>query len=162
MAVRLLLKKYKKAIRFIYKKYANSGYGRKADTFAAFQVNKMKINITDLWTIRRDYLSKMVSKEELTALIRLVNTVILHNKQETRALEFEGFEHFFMQVAVFSYSKPPNDLRHLPPVHLIQMLINHFRETLAKKGGNTTFFDNPDTTTFGDSEVNDAINERLR
>jgi len=90
------MKKYKKALRYLYKRYANTGYGSKAETFDSFKQKQSKMGISDLWRFRNDFLKDLVTKEELTALIRLVNNVILNTKSETRALDFKGFEHFVL------------------------------------------------------------------
>lgn len=93
----------------------------------------------------------------------MVNSRILGQKQAARiALSKIGFDHFLVQAAILAHSRPPKDLRHLPPVKSMEALIESFKTTLTNNGGNTILFDNPDATAVGDNEVLQDLNRQLR
>ena len=62
LAIKLIMKKYKKAFGYLFKKYANSGYNIKMNTFDGQKSSSSKISITNLWTFRRDFLEGLISK----------------------------------------------------------------------------------------------------
>jgi hypothetical protein len=103
----------------------------------------------------------MISKEEVNALLRLLNTKIL-KKSEIQTLDFEGFQQFLVQMGIFIYSRPPKKLGHMPIHMLVQELMKHFRDTMSKQGRNTILYDDPDSTEMGDKELNKFLNDNLK
>ncbi len=99
LAVQLVMRKYKKLFRWLFKKYTSKGYraaGVKS-TFGGFKKKAKNISLSDLWTLRKDFgLKKFVSKEELNALVRQVNTELVDNKAEVRFLSYKAFKHLFI------------------------------------------------------------------
>ena len=64
--------------------------------------------MNDLWHWRNDFgLAKLLSKEELTSLVRQVNVADEEKEFNTgvRYLDFEGFKKFVIQVAILAFSR---------------------------------------------------------
>ena len=80
-----------------------------------------------------------INKDDLAALIRLINQKTLH-RSSLDTLPFEGFVEFLFQVAIFVYSRPPKDLQHLPPVESMKALVHHFEKVAQVKGENIVLF----------------------
>ena len=117
-AVQLFMRKYAKLWRYLFTKYAHSGYSaKKENNFSELSDKMNRISMAELTKMLKDHdIGKhMVSKEELGTLIRLVN-VKTTQKRELIGLSFEGFQEFFVQTAVHVFSKHPRDLSYLPPV----------------------------------------------
>ena len=64
----------------MFKKYANTGYNLKSNTFDGVKSTSKKISITNLWSFRRDFLEGMINKRELTQLITMVNFKIMKKR----------------------------------------------------------------------------------
>ena len=64
-----------------------------------------------------DITQAMVSKDVLQQLVRLVNVKIMKTGTgDLSTLSFDGFNQFWVQLALYVYSKPPNDISHMPPI----------------------------------------------
>ena len=74
LSVRLIMKKFRRGFQYLFKKYTNSGYGVKPQSFDKQNQLSNNITITSLWSFRRDFLENLISKYELSQLTTLVNT----------------------------------------------------------------------------------------
>ncbi len=99
LAVKFLMKKYHKVCRWMYKKYTSKGYrSQTIATFSSYHDQADSISLTDLWAWRNDFqLNKYITKDELTALVRLINIAKQDNnskikKNEARYMDFERFK----------------------------------------------------------------------
>jgi hypothetical protein len=61
-ATKVLLKNFKRPLRYIFKKYANSGSTIKRNTFDGVSGSSNKISLTSLWSFRRDFLDQLITK----------------------------------------------------------------------------------------------------
>ena len=68
---------------------------------------------------------------------------VLKQPKQT-VLTYSAFKAVFAQISYLIYSKPNNDLSHLPPVISVKQLFNYMKETLTKKNLATSIFDDMD------------------
>lgn len=59
------------------------------------------------------------------------------------------------------FSRPPKDMRALPPALQLEEMFRLMREKCEKTGMNTQLFDDPDTAYFGEGEVIRELNRKL-
>ena len=85
-------------------------------------------------------------------MVRLLNFKTL-KRNDLSALNFEGFIQFFIQAAVFIFSKAPNSLSHLAPAALANRLFDHFKQAAKNRGERTPLYDNPHATSLADQDV---------
>jgi len=161
-AVFLFVKKYRKLFRYLFTKYANSCYSTKAGAFDDLKEKAETITFGELTKLFKDHniSSSMLSREELSTFIRLVNAH--QGKTEISSLTFEGFQECFIQVAIYIYSKSPVILSHLPLVESVKELVNHFEKATEAKGDNTLLYKTPDVTTLGDKELLRELNKMIK
>ncbi|KAL4496244.1 hypothetical protein ABPG72_012981 [Tetrahymena utriculariae] len=81
--------------------------------------------------------------------------------KDVKSFDFQGFQDYIVQFAGYIYSKPPEDLRHLPLSASLQKVFDHMREITKKKGQSTAFFDDYDNLFFGETEVIKQFNKKL-
>jgi len=75
-AIKIFMKKYSKLWRFMFKKYANLGFSAKnIQNFDMYQEKADTMNIPEIKMFLKDhgFTNKHLSREELSALIRLIN-----------------------------------------------------------------------------------------
>lgn len=68
------------------------------------------------------------------------------------------FRDFFVQSALFIYSKPPNSLLHLNCVKIVECFLDYFKQAARERGAKTLLYDNPYATTLADPEVLKQLN----
>lgn len=160
--INVVLHKNAKILKHLFITYASSLYaGEDLKTFNALEQRKSTISLAELWKMLKDHdLKARISQDETRDLLRLINTQIL-KKLELKGLDFEGFQQFLVQVAVFIFSKPPKDLSHLPIFGSLQELLKHFRDATARKGKSTILYDDPDSTETADKELSKFLNDAL-
>jgi len=161
--VLILLRRYHKVIKHLFNSYSNTGFSMEGkDTFENYSKKSSTINIPELVKMLNDHdCQKLIDKEELKALVRLVNTDLCKRLEVTN-LTASGFEQFLIQLAIFIFGRPPQNLSHLPIFVSVEKLFAHFRDATAKKGKSTTLYDDPDKTDMGDKELNMHLNAQLR
>ncbi|KAL4446642.1 hypothetical protein ABPG74_005580 [Tetrahymena malaccensis] len=81
--------------------------------------------------------------------------------KDVKSFDFQGFLDYIVQFAGYIYSKPPEDLRHLPLSASLQKVFDHMREITKKKGQSTALFDDYDNLFFGETEVIKQFNKKL-
>jgi len=76
LAVTLCMKKYKQLMGQIYKSYTSKAFkSQRIEQFGSYDKTKNMMKIPDLWKMRGDYgLKDFIKKEEITTLVRLLNT----------------------------------------------------------------------------------------
>ena len=161
--VNVLIIKYSKALKSLFNCYANSGHSDKANSsFETLQRKLQLISLPEVWKLIKDHdLASLITQEELKVLMRLTNTDLL-KVDSLKCLSFEGFKTFVIQLAIFLYSRPPQDLSHLPIFCAVDELMRKLRNEQAKQGKNTVYFDDPDATEPGDPEMNKHLNQLLK
>jgi len=158
-AVLLFMKKYKRLFRYLFTKYANTAYSKKIVEFDALKEKSEIISTAEVTKMLKDHNveSNMLNRDELATLLRLVNARMGRNDINT--LTFEGFQEFFLQTAIYIYSKPPTILSHLPLVESVRALIKHFEKATQ---GSTTLYTDPDTTALGDQDLIKELNKVVK
>lgn len=112
-AVKIVAKKYSKLFKYLFSKYANSGYSVQA--FRNFEdLNKklQTITVAEIMKMLRDHhvTNRIIGKTKVTEIVRQV--------QPTSAplpMTYGVFIEFFIQLAYLIYTSPPNNLIHLSP-----------------------------------------------
>eukprot|EP01022_Parablepharisma_sp_SALTPOND_P028665 TRINITY_DN71377_c2_g1_i1.p3 TRINITY_DN71377_c2_g1~~TRINITY_DN71377_c2_g1_i1.p3 ORF type:complete len:558 (+),score=149.58 TRINITY_DN71377_c2_g1_i1:4544-6217(+) len=161
-AVFFFMRKYKRLFRYLFTKYSNSCYSRKVVEFDALREKAEVITIAEVTKMLKDHNvdSYMLSRDELATILRLVN--MKANRNDITTLAFEGFQDFFLQTAIFIYSKPPVVLSHLPLVESIKALVKHFENATSGRGENVVLYKDPDTTALGDQDLLKELNKMVK
>jgi len=162
-AVQIFLKKYHKILHYLFVSYSNVGFSNQdQSSFSKIADKTSTMNLNELWKLLSDHdCTKWATKEELHALVRLVNTELL-NRHEIKNLNFQGFKEWFVQYAVFIFSRPPKDLSHMPVFVSIENLLQLFREATLKRGKSVVLFDDPYSTEVGDKDLHAFLNDALK
>lgn len=117
-AIKLLMKKYSKLWKFYFEKYANIGFSTKQiKNFDELNEKHSTINLAEALKLLKDhdFDKKYITKEEVAAIIRLVNFKKI-KKSDLTAMNYAGFLEWIIQSAIYIFTKPPEDLSHFPPV----------------------------------------------
>lgn len=161
--VLLEIKKYNKLLKFLFKKYANSGHSLiDVSNFDNMSKKAATINRAELLKMLKDHnvSDKDINVKELSRLVQLVSTKIM-KKTELHSLDKGGFIQFFIQLAHLLYTRPPNDLSHLPPVEHLRELIKKFKLAAKSRGENAVLYEDTDATFITDKSVLKELNLRV-
>ena len=161
--VNVVMRRYAKALRYLFDSYANSGFSAKdAPSFDQLEKKLQLISVPEVWKLLKEHdLSHLISQVELKTLIRLTNTEIMKH-HELNCLTFEGFKNFMVQLSIFVFSRPPENLSHLPIFCAVSDLFLKCREAEAKRGINPVLYDDPDSKDLGDPQLNKHLNQLLK
>jgi hypothetical protein len=85
-----------------------------------------------------------MNKDEVTQLIKSVNTKLFDKKSEIVALDFNAFIQFLISFALISHSRPPVDLSGMPAVECIHKMIERFKKATKAKNLSTLLYEDPD------------------
>lgn len=158
-AVKIVAKKYSKLFKYLFSKYANSGYSVKA--FRDFEeLNKklQTITIAEIMKMLRDHYvtNRIISKTKVSEIVRQVQP-----NSTPMPLNYNVFVEFFIQLGYVIYTSPPNNMTHLSPADALLKLIAFFEESARSKGHSTLLYEDPDATSMGDKKVLDELNRRI-
>jgi len=158
--INLYLKKYKKLLRYLFAKYSNTGYSNKPMEFNDLKERAETISIGELIRMLKEHgvENSLLNKEELNTIVRLVNAKEV--RSDVATLTFKGFKEFFMQTAIYIYSK--QGLAHLPLLESVKELVKCFHRAAKLKGENTLLYEEPDTTAFGDKDLLKELNKVIK
>ena len=87
---------------------------------------------------------------------------MIKNRTDLKTLDFTGFQHFLLQMAIQLIQRPPSLAKHAAPFQGLQALLNHFRLIIASRKQSLALFDDPDTQYFSQTEIIKEFNERLK
>ena len=117
-AIKIFMKKYSKLWKFYFEKYANAGFSTKnIKNFDQLNEKHNTINLAEALKLLKDhdFNKRYITKEEVAAIIRLVNFKKI-KKSDLTAMNYHGFLEWIIQTAIYVFTKPPEDLSHFPPV----------------------------------------------
>ena len=80
-------------------------------------------------------------------------------RNDLTALDYDGFQELFIQIASFIYSRPPNKLSHLPHVKVVESLVKHFMWSTKQKKESIILYEDPDATALGDPDILRQLNK---
>eukprot|EP01022_Parablepharisma_sp_SALTPOND_P026722 TRINITY_DN64702_c0_g1_i1.p1 TRINITY_DN64702_c0_g1~~TRINITY_DN64702_c0_g1_i1.p1 ORF type:complete len:1094 (+),score=155.90 TRINITY_DN64702_c0_g1_i1:2337-5618(+) len=158
-ALKLFIEQHKRVFRYLYNRYANSGFSSKPKgSFDALKEKLSTISMAEIIKMLKDHsiTLRMLSHSELASFIRLVNFKLIH-KNDLTALTYQGFIELFVQIAIYIFSKEPYYNAHMPPVVHVEALLEHFKQAAKIKGENTALYDNPNATALGDPELMEEL-----
>lgn len=160
-AIVAFVRKYRKLLRYLFAKYSNTCYSKKVIEFDALKQKAQVINLGEVTKMFKEHQvnSSMLSRDELITMMRLVS--VKSSSSDVSSLTFEGFQDFFLQSAIYIYSKPPA-LSHLPLVESVKALVEHFKKAAATRGENTVLYTDPETTVLGDQELLKELNRIVK
>jgi hypothetical protein len=120
------------------------------------------INTAELCKMMKDHGvdAKELSRQEISKLVSLISTKMM-KKSELHSLNYEGFVQFILQVSHLLYTRPPNDLTHLPPVEHVRELLKRFRGAAKSRGESTLLYEDPDITFITDKDVLRELNYQI-
>jgi hypothetical protein len=108
-----------------------------------------------------DFDKRYITKEELAAIIRLVNFKKL-KKSDLTAMNYAGFLEWIIQTSIYVFTKPPEDKSHLPPVEALHSFLRKLEKGQRDRGASTILFDDPDATSIGDATLLNALNKKIK
>lgn len=164
VAIKLFMKKYSKLWKFYFNKYHNCGFSAKiTKNFDELNDKHNTINLPELLKLLRDhdFDKHYLTKEELSAIIRLVNFKIT-KRNDLAAMDYPGFLEWIIQASIYMFSKPPEDLSHFPTVECLKAFIRKLEKAQKEKGASTILFEDPDATSVGDMTLLNALNNKIK
>jgi hypothetical protein len=132
-----------------------SGKGDKTGKGAASEGSSASTDSSSKKALSKKDNKPLISKDEMTALVRLINMdifeknkrkrLLAHDKKGTklteeekraeeqekadvRYMDFSGFKELITQVAILGFSRGEKDLSNKPPVHAVEELIDYMRD----------------------------------
>lgn len=158
-AIKIVAKKYSKLFRYLFSKYANSGYSVKA--FKNFEdINKKLQTITaaELIKMLRDHYitNRIIGKNKITDICRK-----LHPNSNPLGLTYQMFVDFMLQMSYIIYTGPPHNMIYLSPAEGLIKLIKFFEESAKSRGQSTLLYEDPDAQTLGDKTMIEELNRRI-
>lgn len=158
-AIKIVTKKFSKLFKYLFDKYANSGYSVKA--FRNFEdLNKKLQTITSAELIKmlREHhvTNRIISKTKVTDVIRKI-----HPDSSPLALTYGLYVDFMIQLAYIIYTNSPFNMIYLSPADSLVKLIKFFEEAARSKGQSTLLYEDPDLTSRGDKMLKE-LNRRIK
>ena len=163
--IRNFIRTYKKLLHFLFKTYANSGFSHKnINSFDAMhnRLETMSLAEAILMLKKNSIIPELLHKEEAATILRLVNAHIMGDKREGKALTFEAFNSYFLQIAMFVFGRAPINLSQKPPIESVKALLKLFEKSALQRGDNIKLFENPDHTIIADNDVIKELNRALK
>lgn len=163
-AIKIFMKKYAKLWKFYFNKYANMCFSAKSiKNFDQLNDKHNTINLAELLKLLKDhdFDKRYITKEELAAIIRLVNFKKI-KKSDLTAMNYPGFLEWIIQTALYIFTKPPEDKSHFPPVECLHSFLRKLEKGQKDKGASTILFEDPDATTVGDATLLNALNKKIK
>lgn len=158
-AIKIVVRKYSKLFKFLFTKYANSGYSVKAfKNFEELNKKLQTISVAEIMKMLRDHFvtNRIISKSKISEIARQV-----HENSTPMPLEYKYFVEFFIQLGYVIYTSPPNNMTHLTPAETLIKLITFFEDAARSKGQSTLLYEDPDATSFGDKKILEELNRRI-
>lgn len=159
--VNLIMRKYSRVLKFLYKKYSSTGYRRKENkTFDLMAENLALISEPEFYKMLKDQgvTSVMATKEASTAIFK--HYCIKTKRTDNTTVDYEGYLGVIIQVALYIFSKPPKDLSVYPPAVSVRALFDLFRSASSERGVSIKFYDEPDPGA-GDKDIVKKLNQVL-
>ena len=163
--IKNFLRVNRKLLNFLFKSYANSGfYHKQVNTFDALhnRIETMSLSEAVMMLSNNSIIPELLHKEEAGAILRLVNAKIIGDKRENKALTFEAFNSYFLQIAMFVFGREPINLSQKPPVESAKALMKLFEKSAVKRGESIRLFENPEYTIIADNDVLNELNKLLK
>ena len=163
-AIKIFMKKYSKLWRFLFKKYANMLFSSKIVTnFDNYKKKNDTINMAELFRFLKDhgFGYKHISKEELAALIRLINLKKI-KRFDLTALPYNGFLEFILQASYFIYSREPYFMNNVPLAELLKAFFDQMLLSTKSRGESIILFEDPDSTAMADPELIKILNKKIQ
>lgn len=156
----VLINKYKKIFKKLFKHYASSGYKKNKFTKKSFEVvseGKQYISEGEIVKLLRDHgvTSSFITTEEIK---RILAWYLMKHKQN--GVDIQGFGPILYYFSSFLYSKGPNSLNSYQAGVCLMMLMNVFKNSKFNVIPADSF-DEPYLGT-GDKDVIKMLNHRLK
>ena len=158
-AIKIVVKKYSKLFKYLFTKYANSGYSVKAfSNFEELNKKLQTISVAEIMKMLRDHYvtNRIITKTKISEIVRQV-----HLNSSPLPLEYKYFVEFFIQLGYIIYTSPPNNMIHLTPAETLMKLITFFEESARSRGQSTLLYEDPDATSLGDKKIIEELNKRI-
>jgi len=159
-SVIFFMKKYKRLLKYLFDKYINTGYSKKAVEYYSVGKQKEYLYLGELIKMYRDHNVTSLMNNEFSMILRLINTK--HNRNDLTSINFDGFCEYFIQSAIYIYSKPPIILSHLPLVESLKELLKQFELAADKRGENLLKYQEPEMVGIEDKELVYKLNKKLQ
>ena len=145
-AIKNIVKRYSKLFKFLFTKYANSGYSVKGfRNFEELNKKLQTITVAEIMKMLRDHYvtNRIISKTKVTEIVRQIQS-------NTLPLEYTNFVEFVIQLGYVIYTTPPNSMTHLTPAETLSKLIIFFEESAKNRGQSTIIYEDSETSSNTD------------
>ena len=142
MLLNNIVKRYSKLFKYLFTKYANSGYSVKGfRNFEELNKKLQTITVAEIMKLLRDHYvtNRIISKTKVTEIVRQIQS-------NTLPLEYSNFVEFIVQLGYVIYTTPPNNMIHLNPAETLLKLVSFFEESTKSKGQSTLIYEDFETT----------------
>ena len=153
-------RKNHKVFKYLFLKYANSGYWTKQESFSKISDSKsQKISVSEIIKLFKEHgYDSLVNQEKVTTIMKGLSLLMTGNKSNLVTLDFQQFQNFYMQMAFLMHSKE----FHGGPINLsMEKMMGIFRDEEKKQGLNVAIYDDPLLNFIYDSSVMNEINNNL-
>ena len=160
-AVNLILRKYTRVLRFLYKKYSSVGYRKKEHSdFESLLEQLAMITDAEMYKMLKDQgvTQAMLPKEVHTGIFKTY--CLRTGREENAKVDYEGYLGLIIQVAMYVFSRPPKDMSVYPPAVSVKALFDLFRTASSENGVSIKFYDEPDPGA-GDRDIVRKLNQML-
>jgi hypothetical protein len=157
--VGIVLKRYSRVLKLLFKKYSSTGYNRGRvgkETFETAADKNSSLSESEFYKLLKEQgiLTSMISPEESNSILK---SFCHKQKKPSIRINFQEFQEMITQVSIFIFSKPPKDFSHLPPAISLKSFFDYCRTASGEKGVSTKFYDEPDAG-VGDREIVRKLN----
>ena len=157
--VAVVLKRYLRVLKLLFKKYSSTGYNRSVVNQESFAEKNSLLSDPEFYKLLKEQgiTSSMLPLEEFSTLIK----TYCHRQKKTQIkVNFQEFQEVLVQAAIIIFSKPPKNYSNISPAVAVKMIFDQFRRSSAEKGISTKFYDEPDPG-VGDREIVKRLNVLL-
>ena len=156
----ILLRKYKKVFKILFKHYTNTGY--KKENFhikAPFEIQSDKksfINEGEICKMLRDHgiNNSLLSTEDLKKIVHWYL-----QKLKMTEIDYESFVQLIYYISIYIYSKPNYCIHKYPLGLSLLWLINQFKQSSSKLIPKNYYEQN---ALYGDKDILKILNEKIR
>ena len=154
-------RKNQKIFKYLFLKYANSGYWTKPESFTKISESKsQKISVSEIVKLFKEHgYEALITQDKVTNAIKGMSLLMTGNKSSFNTLDFPQFQSFFMQMAFLMHSKEFNG----GPINLsMEKMLKMFHDEEKKIGLNVAIYEDPLINFIYDKGVMNEINNNLK
>eukprot|EP01022_Parablepharisma_sp_SALTPOND_P001192 TRINITY_DN105787_c0_g1_i1.p1 TRINITY_DN105787_c0_g1~~TRINITY_DN105787_c0_g1_i1.p1 ORF type:complete len:1468 (-),score=154.44 TRINITY_DN105787_c0_g1_i1:7053-11372(-) len=160
IAVQILVERYKKVLRYLFKAYANTCYVTHKPRFEDLRKKYSLITLGEVNKMFKEHLvpESLLSKDEVATIARLIN--MKEKRNDMLTLSYEGFKEFMAQAAFYIYRKDGSDVS---LAECVKKMIKDFGNAEVQRHSTSAIlYINPDATSLGDPDLLKELNKIIQ